>query len=69
MTILTSTDMMTMTTTLTNRGQKMTFSVKEAREAIVRLSQAIMPLDDATIALIYKRLQDSELANRKMRMR
>lgn len=54
--ITSSTDMVTMEVTLDVHGAKLKLTLQEARQIIVTLSHAILPMDDATVAAVYHQM-------------
>jgi len=54
-----------MITTLDVHGAKLALTLQEARQIIVTLSHSILPMDDATVAAVYRQMADAEMQSRK----
>lgn len=64
--ISSSTDMQTMVTELDVHGAKLKLSLREAREVIVTLSNATMPLEEETKQAILKRWWEAAFKKRRL---
>ena len=63
--ITSQTDFVVDKITLDVHGAKLLLTPQECREIIVTLSHAVLPIDDETIRLIYKRIMDEEFERRR----